>query len=160
MRQILLTTRHRHDAARDRRSIRSIPAGNTRRFCRRPGRLHVRWFQVQLVCEEQATYQQGTDTRTATAIVHRETVFSERKFDIPPGEAFETHFPCRRAGRGDALVSRRPTTRSRGRWWSAAGWPAGPSSSGDFRSTCIRQPRLLAPAATPPSPPRPNWADA
>jgi hypothetical protein len=64
-------------------------------FLSQTGRLHVRWFQVQLVCAEQATYQQGTDTRTATAIVHRETVFSERKFAIPPGGAFETHFTIR-----------------------------------------------------------------
>jgi len=56
------------------------------------GRLHVRWFQIQLVCQEQATYQQGTDTRTATAVVHRETVFSQRKFDISPAAAFEAPF--------------------------------------------------------------------
>lgn len=61
-------------------------------FLSQTGRLQVRWYQVQLVCEEQATFQQGTDTRKATAIVHRETVFSERKFVIPPGGAFETHF--------------------------------------------------------------------
>lgn len=61
-------------------------------FLSQTGRLHVRWYMVQLVCEERATYQQGTDTRTATAIVHSETVFSERKFSIPPGGAFETHF--------------------------------------------------------------------
>lgn len=61
-------------------------------FLSQTGRLQVRWFQVQLVCEEQATFQQGTDTRKATAVVHRETVFSERKFSIPPGGAFETHF--------------------------------------------------------------------
>jgi hypothetical protein len=61
-------------------------------FLSQTGRLHVRWFQVQLVCEERSTYQQGTDTRTAAAMVHRETVFSERKFEIPPGGAFETHF--------------------------------------------------------------------
>jgi hypothetical protein len=61
-------------------------------FLSQTGRLQVRWFQVQLVCEERATYQQGTDTRTATAVVHCETVFSERKFEIPPGGAFETHF--------------------------------------------------------------------
>jgi hypothetical protein len=61
-------------------------------FLSQTGRLHVRWFQVQLVCEETATYQQGTDTRTATAIVHREMLLSERKFAIPPGGAYETHF--------------------------------------------------------------------
>lgn len=61
-------------------------------FLSQTGRLQVRWFQVQLVCEEQATFQQGTDTRKATAVVHSETVFNERKFTIPPGGAFETHF--------------------------------------------------------------------
>ncbi len=61
-------------------------------FLSQTGRLPVRWFQVQLVCEERATYQQGTDTRTSTACVYRETVLNERKFEIPPGGAFETHF--------------------------------------------------------------------
>ncbi|MCI0492711.1 MAG: hypothetical protein L0Z07_07225 [Planctomycetes bacterium] len=56
------------------------------------GRLHVRWFQVQLLCEEQAIYQQGTDTRIATARVYRDVVFSQRKFDITPGQAFESGF--------------------------------------------------------------------
>jgi hypothetical protein len=61
-------------------------------FLSQTGRLHVRWLQVQLVCEERATYQQGTDTRVAMAVVHRQTVMNERKFEIPPGGAFETHF--------------------------------------------------------------------
>lgn len=61
-------------------------------FLSQTGRLHVRWLQVLLQCEERATYQQGTDTRIAAEIVYRETVFSERKFEIPPGGAFEAHF--------------------------------------------------------------------
>jgi len=61
-------------------------------FVSQTGRLHVRWFQVHVVCEEQAIYQQGTDTRIATARVHRDIVYSRRKFDILPGEAFETDF--------------------------------------------------------------------
>lgn len=56
------------------------------------GRLHVRWFQVQLVCEEQAIYPQGTDTRTATAVVFRQTLFSERKFNVTPQQPFEASF--------------------------------------------------------------------
>jgi hypothetical protein len=56
------------------------------------GRVHARWFQVHLVCEEQATYQQGTDSRTATAVVFRQSVFSARRFDISPGEPFEANF--------------------------------------------------------------------
>jgi hypothetical protein len=68
------------------------PGGKYEAFLSQTGRLQVRWFQVLLVCEERATYQQGTDTRTAAEIVYRETVYSERKFEIPPGGAFETHF--------------------------------------------------------------------
>lgn len=68
------------------------PGGTFQGFVSQTGRLHVRWFQVQLVCEEQAIYQQGTDTRRATSRVHRTTAFSQRKFDITPQQAFETVF--------------------------------------------------------------------
>jgi hypothetical protein len=61
-------------------------------FLSQTGRLQVRWFHVQLVCDEQATYPQGTDTRTASATVYRQTVLNQRRFDIPPGGAFESHF--------------------------------------------------------------------
>jgi hypothetical protein len=56
------------------------------------GRLHARWFQVQIECEEQATYQQGTDTRTATEVVYRQSVYSARRFQISPGAPFEANF--------------------------------------------------------------------
>ena len=59
-------------------------------FVSQSGRLRVRWFQVQLVCEEQAVYQQGTDTRASTAETHRDIVFSQRKFEVSPGQAFES----------------------------------------------------------------------
>jgi hypothetical protein len=69
-----------------------FPGGRYEGFMSQTGRLQVRWLQVQLVCEEQAIYQQGTDTRRATARVHRETLFGERKIDIDRGRAFETQF--------------------------------------------------------------------
>jgi hypothetical protein len=69
-----------------------FPGGTYRGFVSQSGRLHVRWFQVQLVCEEQAVYQQGTDTRRETCRVYRATAFSRRKFDITPHHAFEADF--------------------------------------------------------------------
>lgn len=69
-----------------------FPGGTFRGFVSQSGRLHVRWFQVQLVCEEQAVYQQGTDTRRETYRVFRATAFSRRKFDITPHHAFEADF--------------------------------------------------------------------
>ena len=68
------------------------PGGEYRGFVSQTGRLRVRWFQVQLVCDEHATYQQGTDVRVATERVYCETLFSRRKFDVVPGIAFEASF--------------------------------------------------------------------
>jgi hypothetical protein len=69
-----------------------FPGRIYRGFVSQTGRLHVRWFQMQLVCEEQAVYQQGTDTRRDTHRVFRTTVFSQRKFEITPQQAFQTEF--------------------------------------------------------------------
>lgn len=66
------------------------PGGQYEVFVSQTGRLQVRWLQVQLICEEQAVYQQGTDTRRATARVFRDILFSGRKFDIAQGQGFET----------------------------------------------------------------------
>ncbi len=68
------------------------PGGQFQGFVSQTGRLHVRWFQVQLVCEEQAVYQQGTDTRRATSRAYCDTLFSQRKFDITPQQSFEAAF--------------------------------------------------------------------
>lgn len=68
------------------------PGGKFEGFVSQSGRLQVRWFQVQLVCEEQAVYQQGTDTRRMGHRVYQTTVFNQRKFDITPQQAFEATF--------------------------------------------------------------------
>jgi hypothetical protein len=68
------------------------PGGTFQGYVSQTGRLHVRWLQVQLVCEEQAVYQQGTDARRATSRVYRATAFSQRKFDITPQQPFEASF--------------------------------------------------------------------
>src|SRR4029079_3689540 len=61
-------------------------------FGSQTGRLQVRWLQVLLLCEEQAVYQQATDTRRASSQVHRTTLFSQRKFEIRPQQPFEVGF--------------------------------------------------------------------
>lgn len=66
------------------------PGGTYKAYVSQSGRLQFRWFQIQLVCEEQAVYQQGTDTRRDTARVYSHTAFSDRKFEITPGQALET----------------------------------------------------------------------
>jgi hypothetical protein len=68
------------------------PGGTFHGFVSQSGRLRVRWLQVQLLCEEQAIYQQGTDTRRAMCRVHRTVLFSRRKFEIRPQQPWEATF--------------------------------------------------------------------
>jgi hypothetical protein len=49
----------------------------------------MRSLELLLVCEEEATFRQGTDIRTERCCVFRETVFSEEQFRIEPSKAFE-----------------------------------------------------------------------
>jgi hypothetical protein len=68
------------------------PGGTFHGFVSQTGKVHVRWLHIQLECEEQAVYQQGTDTRRAIERVYRKVLFSQRKFDIVRQQAFETTF--------------------------------------------------------------------
>lgn len=56
------------------------------------GQMRARALTVSLVCEEEATFRQGTDTRTATAEVYRELLHRERLIEVRPGEPFECDF--------------------------------------------------------------------
>lgn len=68
------------------------PGGTFHGFVSQTGKVHVRWMQIQLICEEQAIYPQGTDTRRAIERVFRKTLFSQRKFEIVRQQAFESTF--------------------------------------------------------------------
>ncbi len=66
-----------------------LHAGETfRLLVSQAGRINMRWMKVVIVCQEQATYAQGTDTRTEISRVHRELLYRRRKFDIKPSEPF------------------------------------------------------------------------
>jgi hypothetical protein len=53
------------------------------------GRLWMRSLALSLVCEEAATYQQGTDLRTETKRVFDRQIFRKSDFRIDPGLPFE-----------------------------------------------------------------------
>jgi hypothetical protein len=67
------------------------------------GRLTMSFLEIDLVCEEQATYRQGTDTRTERRRVYQQRVFERRQFDIPQGMPFEQQ--CRIEILSDAMHS-------------------------------------------------------
>jgi hypothetical protein len=58
-------------------------------FISQSGRLAVERLSLALVCEEEATYHQGTDVRTQRQAIFCEEFFVKEAFRIEPGEAFE-----------------------------------------------------------------------
>lgn len=53
------------------------------------GRVELRLLEVSLVCEEEATYHQGTDIRTECQTVFRHPVFRREQVRIAPSQPFE-----------------------------------------------------------------------
>jgi len=65
------------------------PGRSCRLFLSQSGRLAVDSLRMTLVCEEEATYRQGTDTRTETREVYRQEVLRRDRFEIHRGLPFE-----------------------------------------------------------------------
>ncbi|MGA7700117.1 MAG: DUF3592 domain-containing protein [Thermoguttaceae bacterium] len=65
------------------------PGGQYRLFLLQSGWLTMNRLRVLLVCEEVATYRQGTDTRTETREVFRKELFRRDTFEIRGGMPFE-----------------------------------------------------------------------
>lgn len=60
-------------------------------FLSQSGRLTVNSLSLSLVCHEEATYRQGTNTRTEKRQVYSQELFRRENFEIPPGLPFETN---------------------------------------------------------------------
>ena len=58
-------------------------------FLTQAGRLSVKSISVTLVCEEEVTFSQGTDTRTERRKVYEQQVFESTDFEISPSAPFE-----------------------------------------------------------------------
>ena len=56
------------------------------------GRVRLKLLDVSLVCEEEATFNQGTDIRTENSEVYNQRLFRQRGISIHPGAPFKTEF--------------------------------------------------------------------
>jgi hypothetical protein len=65
------------------------PGQRYRVYLSQAGRLSMKTLTLNLVCEEVATYRQGTDLRTETQRVFDRQIFRETDFRIEPGLPFE-----------------------------------------------------------------------
>jgi hypothetical protein len=53
------------------------------------GHITVRSLQLWLLCEEEATYHQGTDIRTELRVVYQQRLFQQTDFEIEPSQPFQ-----------------------------------------------------------------------
>ncbi len=65
------------------------PRDRCRLFVTQSGQLMMNSIQVLLVCEEEATYRQGTNTRTETRDVYRQEILRREAFEVHRGLPFE-----------------------------------------------------------------------
>jgi hypothetical protein len=71
------------------------PGGEYQLFLSQTGRLSVNCLTLSLICEEEATYRQGTDTRTESSKVFQQEILRQENFEIPPGIPFEIQIELR-----------------------------------------------------------------
>ena len=57
-----------------------------------PGRIRLRVLTVWLICQEEATYDQGTDIRTERKDVFKQRLFRKRAIDVKPDQPFVIDF--------------------------------------------------------------------
>jgi hypothetical protein len=63
--------------------------GEYRAYLSQTGHMKLRTLVVELVCEEVASYQQGTDSRTSVEVVYREELRKWRGLNVATGQPFE-----------------------------------------------------------------------
>lgn len=61
-------------------------------FLSQAGRVRLKLLDVHLICQEEATFNQGTDIRTERATVFEQRLFRNRGISVRPGDPFETEF--------------------------------------------------------------------
>jgi hypothetical protein len=71
------------------------PRGEYQLFLSQTGRLSVKCLTLSLICEEEATYRQGTDTRTESSKVFQQEILRRENFEIPPAIPFEIQVELR-----------------------------------------------------------------
>ncbi len=67
-------------------------SGTYRAFISQTGRVRLRLIDVVLICEEEATYNQGTDFRTEQNVVWEQRLFRQRGISITPDKPFDSEF--------------------------------------------------------------------
>ena len=101
------------------------PGQSCKLLVSQPGRLEVNAISVRLVCEEEATYTQGTDTRRESREVYDRELYRREGFTVDRGRPFEAE--CHLSVPDEAMHSLR-TPHNAVQWkvvveGDVSGWP-------------------------------------
>ena len=66
------------------------PGNSYKLFLSQIGRVRLQLLEVELICEEQVTYNQGTDVRTETSVVFSNRLMRKRGVSLTAGRAYKT----------------------------------------------------------------------
>lgn len=69
------------------------PGRHYEMFLSQTGRLKMNSLEVLLVCEEEATFRHGTNTRTESQCVYQQPLFRQEGFEVRRGLPFEARCP-------------------------------------------------------------------
>lgn len=70
-----------------------IPGRPVRIFLSQGGEFPLQWLNVVLICEEEAVFTHGTNTRREKLRIYQRLIFGEERVDITPDCAFDVEFP-------------------------------------------------------------------
>lgn len=70
-------------------SLPLYPGGTYDVFLSQAGHLKLDWLELRLICEEEVSFSDGTDTRVEVCQVYDGQVFREANFEIVPSEPFQ-----------------------------------------------------------------------
>lgn len=65
-----------------------LPGSTYQVYVTQAGRLNMRVLEIRLVCDEEATYRQGTDIRTESRRIYEEPILRAENFAIKPEQPF------------------------------------------------------------------------
>ena len=68
------------------------PGNSYQIFLSQAGRVRLKLLDVDLICQEEATFNQGTDIRTEVTNVFSQRLFRRRGIGLKPAKPFETEF--------------------------------------------------------------------
>ena len=69
-----------------------VPGVSNKVFLSQSGRLRLKLLEVILVCVEEATFNQGTNTVTQSSRVYSERLFRKRGLNVAPRQPFQSSF--------------------------------------------------------------------